>query len=163
MTPPRSARHPSPAKVAQSFRAEWQGPVVHHDLAVSPVPHLSAAVISARITDPAQHTPEQAEAAKLQKEFKVRLTVTASGKFQPVAYDTLVTIGRIVRESGLKWTIVRFPLLPNGPETASINVRKVGDKGGLRLSRANAAAYYLQQLTDVSFLGYRRHGKSSPG
>ncbi|KUN53271.1 hypothetical protein AQJ46_50450 [Streptomyces canus] len=46
---------------------------------------------------------------------------------------------------------VRFPLLSNGPKTASINVRKVGDKEGLRPSRANAAAYYLQQLTDVSF------------
>ncbi|MEU9323550.1 NAD(P)H-dependent oxidoreductase [Streptomyces canus] len=56
-------------KVAQSFRAEWQDPVVHRDLAVSPVPHLSAAGISARITDPAQHTPEQAEAAKLQDEL----------------------------------------------------------------------------------------------
>ncbi|MYT99973.1 MULTISPECIES: NAD(P)H-dependent oxidoreductase [unclassified Streptomyces] len=56
-------------KVAQSFRAAWQGPVVHRDLAVSPVPHLSAAGISARITDPAQHTPEQAEAAKLQGEL----------------------------------------------------------------------------------------------
>ncbi|MCX5527499.1 hypothetical protein OG342_32380 [Streptomyces bobili] len=56
-------------KVAQSFRAEWQGPVVHRDLAVSPVPHLSAAGISARITDPAQHTPQQAEAAKLQDEL----------------------------------------------------------------------------------------------
>jgi FMN-dependent NADH-azoreductase len=56
-------------KVAQSFRVEWQGPVVHRDLAVSPVPHISAAGISARITGPAQHTPEQAEAAKLQDEL----------------------------------------------------------------------------------------------
>ncbi|MEU0213073.1 hypothetical protein [Streptomyces canus] len=64
------------------------GPVVHRDLAVSPVPHLSTAGISARITDSARHTPERAEAAKLQKEFKVRLTGTAIRRFQPVAYDT---------------------------------------------------------------------------
>ncbi|GAA3839714.1 hypothetical protein GCM10023083_83880 [Streptomyces phyllanthi] len=50
-------------QVADSFRAEWQGPVVHRDLAASPVPHLTAAGVSARITDPAQHTPEQAKAA----------------------------------------------------------------------------------------------------
>ena len=56
-------------KVAESFRAEWQGPVVHRDLAVSPVPHLSAVGISARTTDPARHTPEQAEAAELQDEL----------------------------------------------------------------------------------------------
>ncbi|NEB03397.1 NAD(P)H-dependent oxidoreductase [Streptomyces sp. SID13726] len=56
-------------QVAQSFRAEWDGPVVHRDLALSPVPHLSAAGIAARITDPALHTPEQAEAAAVQKEL----------------------------------------------------------------------------------------------
>ncbi|MYT99974.1 MULTISPECIES: NAD(P)H-binding protein [unclassified Streptomyces] len=87
------------------------------------------------------------------KEAKVSLMVTAIRKFQPAAYEAIVTIGHIVRESGLKWTIVRFPLLSDGPRTASINVRKVGDKGGLRLSRANAAAYYLQQLTDSSQIG----------
>ncbi|WP_405863673.1 FMN-dependent NADH-azoreductase [Streptomyces sp. NBC_00005] len=56
-------------QVAQSFRDQWQGPVVHRDLAASPVPHLSAAGITARITDPAQHTPEQAKAATLQDEL----------------------------------------------------------------------------------------------
>ncbi|MFD7862255.1 FMN-dependent NADH-azoreductase [Streptomyces sp. NPDC059783] len=56
-------------QVAQSFRGQWQGPVVHRDLAASPVPHLSAAGITARITDPAQHTPEQAKAAALQDEL----------------------------------------------------------------------------------------------
>jgi nucleoside-diphosphate-sugar epimerase len=94
------------------------------------------------ITDPADR-----------REAKVGLMVAAIRKFQPVAYHAIVTIGEIVRESGLQWTIVRFPMLTNGPQTASINVRKVGDKGGLRLSRANAAAYYLQQLTDTSQIG----------
>ncbi|MCP2247370.1 FMN-dependent NADH-azoreductase [Lentzea aerocolonigenes] len=56
-------------QVAQSFRDQWQGPVVHRDLAASPVPHLTAAGITARITDPAQHTPEQAKAAALQDEL----------------------------------------------------------------------------------------------
>src|SRR5882757_9407859 len=56
-------------KVAQSFRAGWRGPVVHRDLAASPVPHITAAGVSARVTDPARHTPEQAEAAGLQDEL----------------------------------------------------------------------------------------------
>ncbi|RRQ76456.1 FMN-dependent NADH-azoreductase [Streptomyces griseofuscus] len=56
-------------QVAQSFRDTWQGPVVHRDLAASPVPHLDAAGITARITDPAQHTPEQAKAAAVQDEL----------------------------------------------------------------------------------------------
>jgi FMN-dependent NADH-azoreductase len=40
-------------QVAQSFRDAWQGEVVHRDLAVAPVPHLSAAGITARTADPA--------------------------------------------------------------------------------------------------------------
>lgn len=56
-------------QVAQSFRDTRQGPVVHRDLAASPVPHLDAAGITARITDPAQHTPEQAKAAAVQDEL----------------------------------------------------------------------------------------------
>ncbi|MFF1630327.1 MULTISPECIES: FMN-dependent NADH-azoreductase [unclassified Streptomyces] len=56
-------------QVALSFRAAWRGPVVHHDLAASPVPHITAAGVSARVTDPAQHTPEQAEAAKFQDDL----------------------------------------------------------------------------------------------
>src|SRR5688572_2552630 len=56
-------------QVAKSFRDAWQGEVVHRDLAAAPVPHLSAAGITARDTDPAQHTPEQASAAALQDEL----------------------------------------------------------------------------------------------
>jgi FMN-dependent NADH-azoreductase len=53
-------------QIAQSFRDGWDGEVVHRDLAVAPVPHLSAAGITARVTDPAQRTREQAVAASLQ-------------------------------------------------------------------------------------------------
>jgi FMN-dependent NADH-azoreductase len=53
-------------QVAQSFRDRWDGKVVHRDLAAAPVPHISAAGVTARATDPAQHTDEQAAAAALQ-------------------------------------------------------------------------------------------------
>ncbi|MGC4932368.1 FMN-dependent NADH-azoreductase [Gordonia sp. DT30] len=53
-------------QVAQSFLDGWNGDVVHRDLAASPVPHLSAAGISARSTAPDQYTAEEAEAAALQ-------------------------------------------------------------------------------------------------
>lgn len=56
-------------RVADSFRNAWTGEVVHRDLAASPVPHLSAAGVSARITDPARHTAEQAAAAAVQDEL----------------------------------------------------------------------------------------------
>ncbi|MFE0191582.1 FMN-dependent NADH-azoreductase [Streptomyces sp. NPDC058989] len=56
-------------QVARSFRGTWDAPVVHRDLAVSPVPHLSAAGIAAWNTDPARHTPEQAAAVAVQDEL----------------------------------------------------------------------------------------------
>ncbi len=53
-------------QVARSFVDRWNGKVVHRDLAAAPVPHLSAAGITARATDPAQYTDEQAAAAAIQ-------------------------------------------------------------------------------------------------
>ncbi|MDX2695081.1 NAD(P)-dependent oxidoreductase [Streptomyces ipomoeae] len=87
------------------------------------------------------------------KEPMVGLMVTGIRIFQPTTYRAIVAIGQIIRASGLKWTIVRFPWLTNGPRTASVNVRNVGAGGGLRLSRANAAAYFLEQAADFSQIG----------
>lgn len=56
-------------QVAGSFLDVWPGEVVHRDLAADPVPHITAAGISARLTDPAQHTPREAAAAALQDEL----------------------------------------------------------------------------------------------
>ncbi|MFF2554990.1 FMN-dependent NADH-azoreductase [Nocardia sp. NPDC058058] len=56
-------------QVAQSFLDQWRGAVVHRDLAATAVPHLSAAGITARLTDPADYTPEQAAAAAMQDEL----------------------------------------------------------------------------------------------
>jgi len=86
------------------------------------------------------------------KDWKIGLLVKLISRFQPVAYDAIVTIGNIVRESRLDWTIVRLPFLSNGPHTDRINARRVGEKGSLRLSRANAAAFVLQQATDTTYL-----------
>ncbi|GAA2785274.1 FMN-dependent NADH-azoreductase [Crossiella cryophila] len=56
-------------QVARSYLEVWPGEVVHRDLAATPVPHLTAAGITARLTDPAQHTPEQQAAAAVQDEL----------------------------------------------------------------------------------------------
>jgi putative NADH-flavin reductase len=71
---------------------------------------------------------------------------------QPAAYKAIVEIGRTVRRSDLDWTLVRFPLLSNGPGIGEVNARNVGQRGGLRLSRANAAAFMLQQAADTTYL-----------
>lgn len=84
--------------------------------------------------------------------LKIRLMVAAIRKFQPVAYAAIVEIGEIVRTSGLQWTVVRVPLLTNGPATGSVRARHIGS-GGIRLARANAAAFLLDQATDPTWVG----------
>jgi FMN-dependent NADH-azoreductase len=56
-------------QVARTFLEGWDGKVAHRDLAAAPVPHLSEAGITARVTDPARHTDEQAAAAALQDQL----------------------------------------------------------------------------------------------
>lgn len=86
-------------------------------------------------------------------DWKVHTMVSLIRRFQPVAYAAIVNIGQVVRQSELEWTLVRVPFLTNGPRTATVNVRSVGQrKGTLRLSRANAAAFILQQATDDTYL-----------
>lgn len=87
------------------------------------------------------------------KELMLDLSVKLSRRFWPVAYNAFVQMGETVRTSGLDWTLVRVPILTNGPRTEKVNVRVLGDKGAMRLSRANAAAFLLRQTTDTSHIG----------
>jgi FMN-dependent NADH-azoreductase len=53
--------------VTDAFRKAWEeqhpeGTVIHHDLSVDPVPHITADSHTAGFADPATHTPEQAAA-----------------------------------------------------------------------------------------------------
>jgi putative NADH-flavin reductase len=53
---------------------------------------------------------------------------------------------RIVRGSGLACTIVRVPMLTDGPRTAQYRVGMVGIDDGPRISRADVADFMLKQL-----------------
>ncbi|GGX93731.1 FMN-dependent NADH-azoreductase [Streptomyces minutiscleroticus] len=53
--------------VTEAFRRTWEeqhpgGTVIYRDLAVDPVPHITADAHTAAFSDPATHTPAQAEA-----------------------------------------------------------------------------------------------------
>ncbi|MFI9611025.1 FMN-dependent NADH-azoreductase [Streptomyces sp. NPDC052023] len=99
-------------QVADSFRSAWTGDVVHRDLAASPVPHLSAATLAARSTDPSQHTAEQAEAAAVQDELVEEFlgaraylfTVPMYNRLMPSVFkawlDQIIVPGRTIDPSG---------------------------------------------------------------
>jgi FMN-dependent NADH-azoreductase len=56
-------------QVADTFTAAWSGDIVRRDLALDPIDHLNAAGITARTTNPDEHTAEQKAAARLQDEL----------------------------------------------------------------------------------------------
>ncbi|RIQ22558.1 FMN-dependent NADH-azoreductase [Jiangella rhizosphaerae] len=99
-------------QVARSFLDGWGGEVVHRDLAAAPVPHLDAAGITARVTDPAQHTDEQAAAAAMQdvliEEFlgagAYLFTVPMYNLTMPSVFkawlDQILVFGRTVHHEG---------------------------------------------------------------
>jgi putative NADH-flavin reductase len=53
---------------------------------------------------------------------------------------------RIVRDSGLDWTVVRVPMLTDGPRKGTYRVGMVGIDDGPRISRADVAEFMLKQL-----------------
>lgn len=96
-------------------------------------------------------TPSMTDVAD-RRDWKIDPLVFMMRTFQPTAYKTIVSTGQMVRESELDWTIVRVPFLSNGARTDNLNVRNVGQPGRLQLSRANAAAFILQQAMDTTYI-----------
>ncbi len=68
------------------------------------------------------------------------------------AYEDKERQEQIVRESGLDWVIVRPGGLTNGPATGDYQYGLDPSIGGGQVSRADVAAFVLQQLTDDTFL-----------
>ncbi len=61
-----------------------------------------------------------------------------------------------VRASDLAWTVVRVPMLTDGPATGSVRVGHVGVNTGPRIARADMARFMLEQLDDPT------HVRASP-
>lgn len=57
----------------------------------------------------------------------------------------------LVRASNLDWTVVRVPMLVDGARSGDIRVGYVGKGMGPRITRADMAAFMLQQLTDERY------------
>ena len=59
-----------------------------------------------------------------------------------------------VRRSGLDWTLVYPTRLTDGPRTGSVRAGEHLELHGIpKISRADAAAFVVQQLTDPSWIG----------
>lgn len=58
----------------------------------------------------------------------------------------------VVRQSGLKWTIVRAPRLLDKPAVGQVQVGYLGDVG-IQLTRADFARFLLEQIEGEKWLG----------
>jgi putative NADH-flavin reductase len=59
---------------------------------------------------------------------------------------------KAIQDSGLDWTIVRFPRLVDGSHTRRYRVGFVGKDSGIRVSRADAADFVLRELIERKWL-----------
>lgn len=67
-------------------------------------------------------------------------------------YEDSLQGAEIVKNSGLDWTIIRGPMLKDGPFDGNYRLGYVGDGMNRILSRGNFADCVLQQLKDETYL-----------
>jgi len=68
------------------------------------------------------------------------------------AYQELLDMSRLVTDSPLNWTIARFTRPTDGARTGTIRAGYLGrDKIGASITRADIAAFLLDQTTEARF------------
>ena len=72
--------------------------------------------------------------------------------FSRNVYEDMLRVVATVRASDRDWTVVRVPMLTDGPLTGQIRIGMVGKGTGPRISRADMAAFMLKQVTDTQYL-----------
>ena len=75
----------------------------------------------------------------------VKCLVPASEK------DTLAS-AQVVRASDVDWTIVRMPVPTNAPKTGRVQAGDVSKAIGMRISRADAAAFMLTEVRSAQYV-----------
>lgn len=86
-------------------------------------------------------------------EFKFKFLVGLIKIAMRPAYEEIVGVARLVRESDTDWTIVRVSMLNNKPGLGKIRAGYLGKKQvGTNLSRADPAGFLLQQINAATWL-----------
>ncbi len=68
------------------------------------------------------------------------------------AYEDMSAMARGVRASHLDWTLVRIPRLTDDPPKGTPKVGYLGKGAGMSLSRADLAAFMLQQAASPTYI-----------
>jgi len=71
----------------------------------------------------------------------------------PHAVRQVIRAGQLIRDSGLDWTLVRIPGLSDAPATGEVISGYMGaGTVGFRLTRADLAAFVLDQVNDTTYI-----------
>lgn len=85
--------------------------------------------------------------------FQTRLIGFMGRTMLPRAYQELQSMTRLILDSGLDWTIVRFTAPNDNPATGKLRVGFFGhDHIGFPVSRADIAAFTAAQVDDQTYL-----------
>jgi putative NADH-flavin reductase len=68
-----------------------------------------------------------------------------------VVLDSAANV-RVIQNSDLDWTVVRFPRLNDGAPTGKAHAGYVNKQSSTQLARADGAAYVLKELTEKKWL-----------
>ena len=82
-----------------------------------------------------------------------RLVVAVLKLVSPKVLQDGVNHAAVIRESGLEWTIVRAPMLTDGPRTGNYRVGLVGASSGSRISRADIADFMVKEIQERRHIG----------
>ena len=93
-------------------------------------------------------------------DFRFRLLVSIVKLLIRPAYEEILSVADVVRNSDLDWTLVRLSLLRNGHATGKIKVGYLGG-GNVRIgiTREDMVAFMLRQVEDTMYV--RRSPASS--
>ncbi|MBD3343947.1 MAG: NAD(P)H-binding protein [Chitinivibrionales bacterium] len=75
-----------------------------------------------------------------------RLIVVALKLISPKVLNDGRNHAEVIRSSGVEWTIVRAPMLQDGPHTGKYRVGFVGRNSGTKISRADVADFMLKEI-----------------
>jgi putative NADH-flavin reductase len=72
--------------------------------------------------------------------------------FSSNVFNDMVLTVELVQGSDLDWTIVRVPRLTDGPRTGDLRVGYLGQGIGTKLTRADLAAFLLEQINHDHYI-----------
>lgn len=88
---------------------------------------------------------------KDEPKFADKLIRTIMKIVVPKILNDAIKHHEVLKNSGLKWTIVRGPRLTNDPKTGTYRVGWVGVNASTKICRADLAAFIINQVEDEKF------------